>query len=110
LGDSAYDAEHNHAFGRAGVRIRSTVFPLNRRNHGRKKPKTKYRSQMVKRFRKKPKGSRHRRVFGQRWQVESGFSRLKRILGSALRARRWANQKKEISLRVITHNLLVLAA
>lgn len=110
LGDSAYDAEHNHAFGREGLRIRSTVFPLNRRNHGRKWPKTKYRRQMVKRFRKKPRRSRHRRVYGQRWQVESGFSRLKRILGSALRARLWVNQKKEILLRVITHNLLILAA
>ena len=110
LGDSGYDAEHNHAFGREGLRIRSTVFPLNRRSHGRKWPKTRYRRQMVKRFRKKSRRARHRRVYGQRWHVESGFSRLKRILGSALRARLWVNQKKEILLRVITHNLLILAA
>lgn len=110
LGDSASDAEHNHAFGRDGLRIRSTVFPLNRRNTGRKWPTAKYRRQMVKRFRTKPRRSRHRRVSGQRWQIESGFSRLKRLLGSALRARRWVNQKKETLLRVITHNLLILAA
>jgi hypothetical protein len=110
LGDAAYDAEHNHAFGRDRLGIRSTVFPLNRRNGGRKWPKTEYRRQMVERFRKKPRGSRHRRVYGQRWQAESGFSRHKRLLGSALRSRVWASQKKEVLLRVITHNLMLLAA
>jgi hypothetical protein len=110
LGDTAYDAEHNHAFGRDRLGIRSTVFPLNRRNGGRKRPKTPYRRQMVRRFRRKPRRSRHRRVYGQRWQIESGFSRHKRLLGSALRARKWANQKKEILLRVLTHNLMILAA
>ncbi len=110
LGDTACDAEHNHALGRDQLGIRSTVFPLNRRNGGRKWPRTKYRRQMVKRFRQKPKGRRHKRVYGQRWQVESGFSRHKRLLGSALRARVWASQKKEVLLRVITHNLMILAA
>jgi transposase len=86
------------------------VFPLNRRNTGRKRPKTPYRRQMVRRFRKKPRGSRHKRVYGQRWQIESGFSRHKRRLGSALRARAWANQKKEVHLRAVTHNLMLLAA
>lgn len=110
LGDGAFDAEHNHACAREQLGIRSTVIPLNRRNAGRKWPKTRYRRQMVKRFRKKPRGSRHRRVFGQRWQIESGFSRNKRLLGSALRARRWPNQKREILTRVLTHNLMLLAA
>ena len=85
LGDSGYDAEHNHAYGRERLRIRSTVFPLNRRNAGRRQPKTKYRRQMKKRFRRRPRRSRYRRVYGQRWQIESGFSRQKRLLGSALR-------------------------
>jgi hypothetical protein len=110
LGDGAFDAEHNHAYAREGSGIRSTVIPLNRRNSGRKWPKTRYRRQMVKRFREKPRGSRHRRVFGQRWQVESGFSRNKRLLGSALRARRWPNRKREVLMRVLTHNLMLLAA
>jgi DDE family transposase len=110
LGDSGYDAEHNHAYARQGLKVRATVIALNRRRWGRKWPKTRYRRQMVKRFRKRPRASRYRRVFGQRWQVESGWSRSKRLLGSALRARRWANQKKEILLRVLTHNLMLLAA
>ena len=110
LGDSGYDAEHNHAYARQRLGTRSSVIALNRRRRGRRWPKTRYRRQMVKRFRKRPRGSRHRRVYGQRWQVESGFSRNKRLLGSALRARRWANQKNEILLRVLTHNLMLLAA
>ena len=109
LGDSGYDAEHNHAYGRQRLKVRSTVFPLNRRNHGRRRPKTRYRRQMQKRFRRRPRGSRSRRVYGQRWQIESGWSRQKRRLGSALRARKWVNQKKEILLRVLTHNLMLLA-
>jgi hypothetical protein len=110
LGDAGYDAEHNHAYARGRLKVRSTVFPLNRRNRGRKWPQTRYRRQMVKRFRKKPRGSRHKRVYGQRWQAESGFSRQKRLLGSALRARKWPDQKREILLRVLTHNLMLLAA
>ena len=109
LGDAAYDSEENHATPRQELGIRSTVIPLNWRG-SRKWPKTKYRRQMVRRFRRKPRGSRSKRVYGQRWQVESGFSRSKRRLGSALRATKWVNQKNEILLRVITHNLMLLAA
>jgi hypothetical protein len=108
LGDAAYDSEDNHATPREELGIRSTVIPLNWRG-SRKWPRTRYRRQMVRRFRRKPRGSRSKRVYGQRWQVESGFSRSKRLLGSALRATLWGNQKKEILLRVITHNLMLLA-
>jgi hypothetical protein len=115
LGDRGYDAEPSHAYAREGLGIRSTVIPAYRRGRkgkGRRKglPEGKYRGQMARRFRKKPKGSRYRRVYGQRWQIESGFSRHKRLLGSALRSRRWAAQKREVVLRVVTHNLMLLAA
>jgi hypothetical protein len=63
---------------------------------------------MRRRFRRRPRGSPYRRVYGQRWQIESGWSRTKRLLGSALRARKWINQKKEILLRVLTHNIMLL--
>jgi hypothetical protein len=62
------------------------------------------------RFRRPPKRSRSRRVYGPRWQIESGFSRSKRFLGSTLRARKWVNQKKEIQLCMLTYNLMLLAA
>jgi hypothetical protein len=109
LADAGYDSEDNHAYPRRTLGVRSTVIALNWRGT-RKWPPTKYRRQMVRRFRKKPRGSRSKRVYGQRWQVESAFSRTKRLLGSALRAVTWANQKKELLLRVIVHNLMLLAA
>lgn len=109
LADAGYDSEGNHATCRAELGVRSTVIALNRRGT-RKWPPTTYRRQMVRRFRKKPRGSRSRRVYGQRWQGESGFSRLKRRLGSTVAAVTWANQKAEILLRVIVYNLMLLAA
>jgi transposase len=110
LADAAFDSEENHRYCREGLGVRATVIPLNRRNGGRKRPKTRYRRQMVRRFRKKPKGSRHKRVYGQRWQAESAFSRHKRLLGSALRGKSDASRRRECYLRVLTHNLMLLAA
>jgi len=100
LGDKGYDSEPNHRLCREELGIRSTVIPLNRRNTGRRWPKTKYRRQMRKRFFKKK--------YGQRWQAESGFSRHKRRLGSALTARSEGTQRWENLLRVLVHNLLIL--
>src|SRR5262249_20144215 len=110
LADGAFDSEENHRYGREDLGVRSTVIPLNRRNQGRRRPKTRYRRQMVRRVRKKPKGRRHRRVYGQRWQGESAFSRHKRLLGSALGGRSDASRERECYLRVLTHNIMLLAA
>lgn len=110
LADAAFDSEEHHRYCREDLGVRATVIPLNRRGQGRKWPKTTYRRQMVGRFRKKPKGSRHRRVFGQRWQAESAFSRHKRRLGSALGGRSDASRERECRLRVLTHDLMLLAA
>lgn len=110
LADAAFDSEAHHAYAREELGVRATVIPLNRRGQGRKWPKTRYRRQMVKRFRKKSKGSRHRRVYGQRWQAESAFSRHKRRLGSALGGRSDAARERECHLRVLTHNIMLLAA
>jgi transposase len=102
LGDAAFDSEANHRLCREELGIRSTVIPINRRCQGRKWPKTKYRRQMKRRF--------HRRKYGQRWQAESAFSRHKRLLGPALRGRSDASRERETYLRVLTHNLMLLAA
>jgi len=107
LADAGYDSEANHAHPRERLGVRSTVIPLNRRG-SRTRPRTPYRRQMVRRFRPKP--PRSRRVYGQRWQSESGFSRAKRLLGPAVRATKWVNQTTEIRLKVVTYNLMLLAA
>jgi hypothetical protein len=110
LADAAFDSEANHRYCREDLRVRATVIPLNRRGRGRKWPLTPYRRQMVKRFRRKPKDSRHRRVYGQRWQAESAVSRHKRRLGSALGGRSDVARERECRLRVLTHDLMLLAA
>jgi hypothetical protein len=110
LADAAFDSEENHRLLREVFGVRASVIPINRRGQGRKWPKTRYRRQMVRRLRKKPRGARHRRVYGQRWQAESVFSRHKRLLGSALRARSDAARERESHLRVLTHNIMLLAA
>jgi hypothetical protein len=109
LADAAYDSEDNHATPRDEWGVRSTVIALNWRG-SRRWPKTKYRRQMVRRFRRKPRGSRSKRVYGQRWQIESAFSRNKRRLSAAVLAVKWPNQKKEILLKILTHNLMLNAA
>jgi len=48
------------------------------------------------------------RTYGQRWQIETVFSMLKRDMGAALRARTYHSQNHEIRLRVLTHNLAIL--
>ena len=99
LADAGYDAEHNHALCRRELGIRSTVIPINERR-ANAPPSGHYRPQMARRF--------HRRIYGQRWQVESAISQNKRILGPAVRARNDQSQARECLLRVLTHNLMIL--
>ena len=100
LADAGYDAEHNHRLCREALDVRQTVINLNPRNTGRRWPMTPYRREMRRRF--------PRALYHQRWHAESAFSRHKRRLGSALTARCTASQQRELVLRVLTHNLMLL--
>jgi Transposase DDE domain len=100
LGDGAFDAEPHHRLCRETLNIPHTVFPLNPRGH----PKTvrgRYRRQLRLRFPKK--------LYRQRWQIESMISRLKRRLGCALTARIPDNQEHEALWRVVAYNCLLVA-
>jgi transposase len=109
LADAAFDAEAHHAYAREDRGIRSSVIPINTRGHAGE-PGGKYRGQMARRFVPKPDGSRSKRVYGQRWQAESAFSRHKRRLGSALGGKSDASRERECRLRVLTHDIMLLAA
>ena len=100
LADAGYDAEHNHRLCREELGMRRSVIALNPRNTGRRWPKTPYRRAMRRRF--------PRALYHQRWHAESGFSQHKRRLGSALTARSTAAQARELVLRVLAHNLMLL--
>lgn len=49
-------------------------------------------------------------LYGQRWQVETFFSMLKRLLDSFLRGMNWRSMHREMSLKVLTLNLMLIAA
>jgi hypothetical protein len=105
LGDKGYDAEHNHRLCREEHGIRSTLIPVRRKSRlsrDRSWPTSPYRREMKRRIRHDD--------YGQRWQIESSFSRHKRLLGSALRARTWLMQQWECQLRILTHNIMLVAA
>ena len=100
LADADFDAEWLHAAVRShGVR---TIIPPTRGRPSHKPPAGQWRRVMKQRF------ARLKRNYGQRWQVETVNSMIKRRLGSALRARVEANQFREIVLRAITHNVMIV--
>ena len=99
LADAGYDSEANHKYAREVQQIES-IIPA---KHGRPTkllPRGKYRREMRTNFKKK--------LYGQRWQVETVFSMIKRNFGSALRAKRYWSQCREMMLIVLTHNLAVI--
>lgn len=103
LGDAGYDSEANHLHAR---RRHGTVaiIPATSGRPSDKLPKAQYRRRM------KAEWERYKKRYGQRWQVEATISMLKRLLGSALRARRHWSRCREIMLRVITLNIMILGA
>jgi Transposase DDE domain len=100
LADADFDAEWLHNAVRShGVR---TIIPPTRGRPSDKPPAGRWRRVMKQRF------ARLKRKYGQRWQVETVNSMIKRLLGSALRARVEENQFREIVLRAITHNVMIV--
>jgi hypothetical protein len=99
LGDAAYDAEAFHRLCREELAIRQSIFPLNSRGW-RRPPQTRYRRQMYFRF---PRGR-----YRQRWQVESVFSQFKRLLGSFLHAHSEQARYREVYLRILVFDLMLL--
>ena len=96
--DAGYDGEASHVFARGrGIR---TIIPALIGRPTSKLPRGKWRKIMATRLNKK--------LYGQRWQVETVNSMVKRVLGSALRARSYWSQCRELVLRFLTHNVMIL--
>jgi len=102
VGDAGFDSAHNHWLLREYHGMQSTIPP----EHGRppKDPSTlpadKYRREMKTDFNLK--------AYHKRPQVETVFSMLKRNLGSALRGRSYQSRCRDMLLRVITHNVMLI--
>jgi hypothetical protein len=101
LADAGFDSEGAHVLAREEHGMR-TVIPATRGRPTTKLPSGHWRRVMATRFNKKK--------YGQRWQVETVNSMIKRLLDSALRARQYWSQWREMILRVLTHNIMVLWA
>ena len=101
--DAGYDGEWVHEFCRDELDLRSLIPPTIGRPT-EKPPSTRYRRAMRAYFRRDPK----RRRYGQRWQVETVASMIKRRLGEVLGARSQRRQNRAMMLRAIVHNILIL--
>jgi hypothetical protein len=98
LADADFDGEWVHEHVRSyGIR---TLIPPERGRPSERLPAGKWRRRMKRQFDKTK--------YGQRWQTETVNSMIKRRLGSALRARSYWSQCREIILRVITHNVMIV--
>ena len=102
LADAGYDGENHHRFlyGQLGV---LGVIPPMRGRPGRRAdhvPVGLFRAALASRWPIK--------AYRQRWQVETVFSLLKRLLGSAVRCRTRHAIDREIFLRILTLNLMIL--
>ncbi len=103
VADAGYDSEANHCIARQDMGVRSVIPPSVGRPTS-KPPTTRHRRNMRNRFKRKA----DKDAYGQRWQVETVNSMIKRNLGSALRATTAKRRSMELLLRVVTHNIMII--
>ena len=99
--DAGYDAEWVHELSREYGEIRS-IIPAKIGRPTDTAPTGHYRRQMSRRL--------HLTNYGQRWQVETTFSMIKRRQGSAVNATTYWSQSRALMLMALTHNILILCA
>ena len=67
---------------------------------GRGEPAGRYRRQMKRHL--------HESRYGQRWQVETVYSMIKRLSGEVVNARTYWRRCRLLLLKVLTHNITIL--
>jgi Transposase DDE domain len=106
VADGGYDSEKNHRRAWLDMKVRAIIPPRSGRPTKNPPPRSQpLRRRMYQRF----GGKREQALYGQRWQSETVNSMIKRNLGSALRARTTIHRRHELLLRVLTHNIMLLA-
>ena len=104
VADAGYDSESNHRTARQDLKVRSLI-PSIAGRPGTGMPKGFYRRLMRRRLIQIP----YKKRYGQRWQIETVNSMMKRNLTSACRSRTAWGRKRDLLLRAITHNLMLIA-
>ena len=106
--DAGYDCEAHHVLARRDMGIASIIPALAGRPRLSRRTRFsgRWRQHMTRLLRSK----RSRRACGytQRWQAETVNSMIKRNLGSALRGKTATSRERDLRLKVLTHNLMVL--
>jgi hypothetical protein len=104
VADAGFDSEHNHRLARLDMNVRSIIPPrIGRPSDG--PPQGRYRRLMKQRFSRKA----DQKQYGQRAQSETVNSMMKRNFGDALRSIDPQRRKKELLLRSLTHDIMLLA-
>ena len=99
LADAAYDAEWVHQWARRELGVRTIIAPL--RGQPTERPPTGQ-------YRRLMRETIHLTPYGQRCQVETVMSMIKRRLGSAVGAYSYWSQCRAMMLKALTHNILIL--
>jgi hypothetical protein len=101
VADAGFDGEPNHRYARERCGVHSFIPATIGRPTS--KPLTgRYRRRMKQRLDKNYGG------YGQRWQVETVFSMIKRRLSASIASRYYWSQCREVMLLVVTHNVMIL--
>lgn len=97
--DAGFDSEANHVFARDELGIQSLI-PAEHGRPGKGEPAGRYRKQMKRHL--------HESRYGQRWQVETIYSMIKRLSGEVVDARTYWRRCRLLLLKVLTHNISIL--
>lgn len=105
--DAGYDSEANHRWAREEMGLITLIPP----EHGRPRkdggpPGGRWRRHMKRVL--ATRESRRRSGYTSRWQDETINSMMKRNLSSALRGKTPASRERDMALKVITHDVMIL--
>jgi hypothetical protein len=107
VADAGYDSEANHRVARQDMGLPSLIPPeIGRRSKSGKPPAGRWRRQMKRQL--STAESRRKSGYTQRWQAETVNSMMKRNLGSALAGKTAHSRKRDLHLKALTHNVMVL--
>ena len=107
VGDAGFDGEPQHQIGRDDMGLITLIPP----NSGRPPQKGKPPGGRWRRVMKQllgTKRSRKRCGYTRRWQIETGNSMVKRNQGASLAGKSPASRERDMRLRVLTHNVMIL--
>ena len=107
VADAGFDSEPNHEVARHDMGLRSLIPPdIGRPRLDGGPPGGRWRGHMKRLL--ATKQGRRRSGYTQRWQVETVNSMVKRNLGSALSGKTAWSRKRDMRLKALTHDLMVL--